>query len=202
MSAATETPTIQCVSIRGEKTYHQHDWTAAMVARLEALWAEGLSTIKIGQLMGLTKNAIIGKSRRLDLPARPAPMVREYKRSEKPPAPPRAPRVTLPPLPSTPPVYRLPTAVNPPSAAALRASAASRASGKPSFLDNITYRPVRREPAEVPYSLFKTCQTVKGSSGFGHDFKVDFCDVKTVPGRSYCADCCKRYYVKVPGRAA
>ncbi len=49
-------------------------WTAARIVKLTELWASGVSTAKIGALMNLGKNAIIGKAHRLDLPGRPSPI--------------------------------------------------------------------------------------------------------------------------------
>lgn len=50
-------------------------WTATEDARLEILWNEGHSTNKIASMMpGRTKNAIVGRSHRLELPARPSPI--------------------------------------------------------------------------------------------------------------------------------
>ena len=45
-------------------------WTAAATKRVERLWASGLSGSQIAKLMGTTKNAIIGKARRMGLPLR------------------------------------------------------------------------------------------------------------------------------------
>src|SRR4028118_921286 len=49
------------------------EWTAKAIDLLRGLWAEGHSTAEIGRRMGVTKNAIVGKAHRLDLPARPRP---------------------------------------------------------------------------------------------------------------------------------
>lgn len=43
-------------------------WHEERVADLTRLWAEGLSCQKIGDLMGFTRNAIVGKVQRLNLP--------------------------------------------------------------------------------------------------------------------------------------
>lgn len=51
------------------------DWDAAQIARLRTFWDEGHSAAEIGRRMGTTKNAIIGKARRLELPSRPSPIV-------------------------------------------------------------------------------------------------------------------------------
>src|SRR5689334_18600069 len=79
------------------------DWNDDNVRRLRTLWAEGLSTAEIGRRMGVSKNAIVGKVHRLDLPARPSPIRAGVDR--KPDRPRRAPRSTLPrlqrPIPST-----------------------------------------------------------------------------------------------------
>jgi GcrA cell cycle regulator len=73
------------------------EWTDAAIERLRELWAEGLPTLAIGRAMGISKNAVVGRARRLRLPPRPSPIKGA---SVRPPKPPRAPRDTLPPLPS------------------------------------------------------------------------------------------------------
>lgn len=52
------------------------DWSAEVIARLRVFWAEGHSTAEIGRRMGLTKNSIVGKAHRLNLPPRPSPIRR------------------------------------------------------------------------------------------------------------------------------
>jgi GcrA cell cycle regulator len=52
------------------------DWNDVATRRLCDLWAEGHSTAEIGRRIGVSKNAIIGKAHRLDLPARPSPVRR------------------------------------------------------------------------------------------------------------------------------
>lgn len=46
------------------------DWTPERIAALIALWNESLSTSEIGNRLGITKNAVIGKVHRLGLPQR------------------------------------------------------------------------------------------------------------------------------------
>lgn len=46
------------------------EWTPQVTAILIALWDEGLTTSKIGERLGITKNAVIGKVHRLGLPKR------------------------------------------------------------------------------------------------------------------------------------
>lgn len=52
------------------------DWTHDVIERLRTLWAEGHATAEIGRRLGVSKNTIIGKARRLDLIARPSPIRR------------------------------------------------------------------------------------------------------------------------------
>src|SRR5215472_2238771 len=75
------------------------EWTEEKIAELRILWAEGLSTAEIGRRINVSKNAVVGKAHRLDLPARPSPIRRDGPRlSSRPPAPRRITGPTLPPL--------------------------------------------------------------------------------------------------------
>lgn len=51
------------------------DWREDDIERLRVLWDEGHSTAEIGRRLGVSKNAVVGKAHRLDLPARPDPIV-------------------------------------------------------------------------------------------------------------------------------
>lgn len=53
------------------------EWTGYAIARLERLWNAGVSTEQIGQDLGCTKNAAIGKARRLGLEPRLSPIIRD-----------------------------------------------------------------------------------------------------------------------------
>jgi GcrA cell cycle regulator len=81
------------------------------------LWADGLSTAKIGDAIGASKNAVVGKAHRLNLPMRKSPINRGGER-----APIRVQRVreaaTLPPLRSL--VAPVPKLVPLPAAPAIR----------------------------------------------------------------------------------
>jgi len=65
------------------------DWTSAQIDYLRQLWGEGHSTAAIGRAMGISKNAVIGKAHRLELPARPSPINLDPNkpREPKPPKP-------------------------------------------------------------------------------------------------------------------
>ena len=53
------------------------EWSDEVICQLRALWAEGHPTAEIGRRLNVTKNAIVGKAHRLDLPARPSPIRRD-----------------------------------------------------------------------------------------------------------------------------
>jgi len=69
-------------------TNSDFEWTDDTIGELRRLWSEGHSTAEIGRRMGITKNAVVGKAHRLDLPARPSPI-----RTGGSPHPPRRPPV-------------------------------------------------------------------------------------------------------------
>ncbi|MBT7292761.1 MAG: GcrA cell cycle regulator, partial [Rhodospirillaceae bacterium] len=51
-------------------------WTPERIAEITRLWGEGLTTAEIGKVVGVSKNAVVGKAHRLGLPARPSPIRR------------------------------------------------------------------------------------------------------------------------------
>lgn len=65
---------IELVIPRRPKEDRDNDWSPGKVAQLRKLWDEGHSTSEIGRRMGLTKNQVIGKARRLDLTERGSPI--------------------------------------------------------------------------------------------------------------------------------
>ncbi len=60
-------------------------WTPERVATVTRLWNEGLTTAEIGRAVGMSKNAVVGKAHRLQLPPRPSPIRRgkSYSRTPK-----------------------------------------------------------------------------------------------------------------------
>lgn len=48
-------------------------WTADKVEQLKQLWAEGKSASEIGRIVGMSRNAVIGKAHRIGVPARRTP---------------------------------------------------------------------------------------------------------------------------------
>jgi GcrA cell cycle regulator len=169
------------------------EWTEDTVIRLRELWDEGHSTAEIGRRLGFSKNAIVGKAHRLDLPARPSPIRRES--SE--PGPlcglSRTDRPTLPPLPSD-------TAIPMPSS---EARPLLPVRSQPVPLRVATPRPVPVAPPRVqavtprPYARIVTCCWPIGEPGT-QSFR--FCDDPSEPGKPYCTEHAKLAYVRVRDR--
>lgn len=174
------------------------EWTEEVIERLRALWAEGHSTAEIGRRLGVSKNAIVGKAHRLDLPARPSPIRRDPAGADNArTAPPR--RVegsTLPPLASSTdvaeaPAAPLPVAAPVPPPAPIVRPAAPAVRPAPVVV-------ARPQPAPVrPYGRVITCCWPIGEPGT-RSFR--FCDDASEPGKPYCAEHAKLAYVKVRDR--
>lgn len=75
-------------------------WTPEILQELRDLWPCGHSTSEIGRRLGFSKNAIIGKARRIGLTSRPSPIIRDPSAPKPKPSVPR-PVFTLPPLASS-----------------------------------------------------------------------------------------------------
>lgn len=175
------------------------DWTSEAIERLRVLWSEGHSTAEIGRRMGVSKNSVVGKAHRLQLPARPSPIRRD-------PAAPRpvaaGRRPTLPPLrvvaaapalaPVAAPVMAAPAAPLPVRAEARRPEPREprltevAAAPKPSHV----LRPFARASAR------SCCWPIgePGTPGFR------FCTAESLNGKPYCAEHAAVAYVRVKDR--
>jgi GcrA cell cycle regulator len=162
------------------------EWAGEIIVRLRALWDEGLSTAEIGRRLGVSKNAVVGKAHRLDLPARPSPIRRDGggPRAARRATPRRVAGPTLPPLSSAAP------AVAAGHVASVMPQIASLAAPKP---------PVARvvPPPPRPYGRIVTCCWPIGEPGT-RSFR--FCDDASEPGKPYCSEHAKLAYVKVRDR--
>ena len=56
-------------------------WTPERIEEVTRLWGEGLTTAEIGKIVGVSKNAVVGKAHRLGLPSRPSPIRRSRSNS-------------------------------------------------------------------------------------------------------------------------
>lgn len=52
-------------------------WTDERVAELSKLWDSGYSASAIGRMLGVSKNAVVGKAHRMRLQSRPSPIRRD-----------------------------------------------------------------------------------------------------------------------------
>ncbi len=154
------------------------DWTAEAIERLRALWAEGHSTAEIGRRMGVSKNAVVGKAHRLQLPARPSPIRRD--------APGRRP--TLPPLR----VAMAPAIAAPVPASAAPAPRRELAAPQP--------RPAMAAPSVVrpfPRGGARSCCWPIGEPGT-EGFR--FCTAEAMSPKPYCPEHAALAYVRVKDR--
>jgi GcrA cell cycle regulator len=163
---------------------HEMEWTEETVAKLRALWDEGLSTAEIGRRLGVSKNAVVGKAHRLDLPPRPSPI----RRGEGGPRAPRPPRrvsgPTLPPLAGVP-RQAAPRPVMPPVA-----SVAPRP-------PQPAPRPVAVPPRPIYVGRITTCCWPIGEPGTP---SFRFCDADALPGKPYCEAHAQVAYVRIRDR--
>jgi GcrA cell cycle regulator len=162
------------------------EWAEETIVRLRALWDEGLSTAEIGRRLGVSKNAVVGKAHRLDLPARPSPIRRDGSGSRvaRRTAPRRVAGPTLPPLSSTAPLVTASVSAGTLSALAQKPQPSAQA-------------PRVSPPAPRPYGRIVTCCWPIGEPGT-RSFR--FCDEASEPGRPYCTDHARLAYVKVRDR--
>ena len=161
------------------------DWTAEAIDQLRAFWAEGHSTAEIGRRMGISKNAVVGKAHRLNLPARPSPIRREAE-GDAAPRPVPQPR-RCPARPRRPPHRRAGGRAAPPAGSPAPVAAPVVAAPPPQAM---VVRPFPRASA-------RSCCWPLGEPGTP-DFR--FCTGKATPGKPYCAEHASVAYVRVRER--
>jgi GcrA cell cycle regulator len=154
------------------------EWNSEAIDTLRSLWAEGHSTAEIGRRMGVSKNAVVGKAHRLDLPARPSPIRREAETAGSRPATPPARRPLAPREPQ--PLRRLEPATPPAPPAP----------------------PVQMAPAPAVVRSFprvstRSCCWPLGEPGTS-EFR--FCGGEAIPGKPYCTSHASVAYVKARDR--
>jgi len=160
------------------------EWNEETIARLRALWAEGLSTAEIGRRMAISKNAVVGKAHRLNLPARPSPIRREgASGAPRPVTPRRVTGPTLPPLSAAPPPAPM-AASHPPTPAPAAVAAPRVVASRPA---STTFRAIRPQACCWPIGE-------PGTKSFR------FCDSEATPGKPYCTEHAALAYVKVRDR--
>ncbi|HWL80257.1 MAG TPA: GcrA family cell cycle regulator [Roseomonas sp.] len=174
------------------------EWTAEAIETLRALWAEGHSTAEIGRRMGISKNAVVGKAHRLNLPARPSPIRREEAGTAVPAAPVSAPE----PVAAAP----SPTPAPAPAAPAPRPSPAPALSTLPPATQPVAARPLPpRRPAPPPTAVVRPFQRSGARSccwpiGEPGTPEFRFCTAEAIPGKPYCPEHASVAYVKARDR--
>ena len=166
------------------------EWSDETIVRLRELWSEGHSTAEIGRRLGVSKNAIVGKAHRLDLPARPSPIRRDPNAAAAPrrTLPRRVEGPTLPPLPSAAPA---PDAASPGPVIRPPVQTVAPPLPRPAPAPRLASAPIR------PYARVITCCWPIGEPGT-RDFR--FCDEASEPGKPYCGEHAKLAYVRVRDR--
>ena len=161
------------------------DWTSALIGKLRSLWDEGLSTAAIGVRMGFSKNAVVGKAHRLNLPARPSPIRSRCDRPKRERVSRTAIRLTTygPPRPPSPaPISRPAPEVAP-------------SFGRPVLPPRERFS-LTGEPSRAPRNGETCCWPIgePGRPGSG------FCGDPAVRGRPYCDEHCGTAYVAKTNR--
>jgi len=158
------------------------EWNEERIAELRRLWSEGFSASQIAdRLGGITRNAVIGKAHRLNLPGRPSPIQRqlgERKARQRPAAArPAAERMVL---------------------AAVAEPRAAHSSGKIARAP----RPFRGGPIDYSAALTLTDRNCHWPIGHPNEPGFHFCGAPSSPGRPYCTAHCQQAYRKVDDAAA
>ena len=152
------------------------EWAEETIGKLRTLWNAGYLTEDIGRLLGCSKNAVVGKAHRIGCTPRPSPIKHRDPLEPRPAewlrrSVTRPVGSTLPPLSTQLPLPE-------------RVARASYAVPRPA-----------PEPVVVP---IPTGRVVECSWPLGEPKTRAFryCDVPSVPGKSFCAEHCARAYQK------
>ncbi len=187
------------------------EWNEELILRLRALWAEGHSTAEIGRRMGVSKNAVVGKAHRLNLPARPSPIRRDGPAggAARPATPRRITGPTLPPLATAAPVLPEPRHEAPKFTAPNRDHAPLPARAAAARPDHATLAPAPAAPSRAAAAAAPvrsvaprvgrqtSCCWPIGEPGT-KSFR--FCDAEAAQGKPYCTEHAQLAYVKVRDR--
>jgi GcrA cell cycle regulator len=146
------------------------DWNDETIGRLRVLWTEGHSTTEIGRRLGVSKNAVVGKSHRLKLEPRPSPIRRDGSG--------RAPRPHRPRCPSL---------------AELQSPLRSTPAWRPTPVQTVPAPPVTTPPICAPLLGKQPCCWPIGEPGT-RSFR--FFNVTNEAGKPYCSEHCKIAYRK------
>jgi len=177
---------LSCSASKGRRPNagHTPEWPPERMTLLMEMWDQGLSAGDIALRMATTRNAIIGKAHRLNLTARPSPIIRT---GARPKGPPRLPRTGL--LRAG--IPTLPTL----SSLARKAPPSAPTRHTPSIVPTRPPPPARTPEQRTPkFSPFKTCQWITSDN---RPWK--FCDNPVDPTHgTYCTEHAKASRGSVP----
>ena len=148
-------------------------WTESTIARLRELWSEGISTNEISRRLGISKNAVVGKAHRLELPGRGSPIkVGGLSRRKTLPVRARSSRTTLP---------------------ALQSLQQSFTTTSPRNHDDLASRRTPRvaTPSAAAPTIFRPWQKSQPCCwpiGEPRSAGFRYCDADSLPGTPYCEE--------------
>jgi GcrA cell cycle regulator len=160
------------------------EWSHETVNCLRGLWDEGHSTAEIGRRLGVSKNSVVGKAHRLDLPGRPSPI--KHNGTDTRAARQRIKRLGVPPLPA---LASLGAPLPPvrPQPIPRRITAIPKTGPQPKPQPEQKSAPAPKAIYRLPpqFGRVATCCWPIGEPG---SRSLRFCDDAATPGRSYCAE--------------
>lgn len=160
-------------------------WTPEKVQELKKMWDSGLSTGEIGRILGVSKNAIVGKVHRLALESRPSPIAGTKTGPEKKKAVKKA-------------ALKKKTTAKKTVAKATAKTTASKAGKKSPDI-----KPETATDKEEQKTVVKglgvaltdlTPTSCRWPEGDPKDPDFSFCGREVVPGKIYCAEHCAVAY--------
>ena len=148
----------------------QSPWNDVIITALIQLWNEGRSGAEIARRLNVSRNSVIGKAHRLDLPGRPSP-IRYIEGERKPRTKASRHKIALEPI-STLPSLRTATAI-------------------PNCTPTQTL-PSQPEQKGGAFKADRCCWPIgdPGASSF------QFCGESALPGKPYCQEHANRAYLK------
>ncbi len=172
-------------------------WTAEKIEQLNKLWSEGMSITEIGKILGMTRNAVVGKAHRLGLAKRPSPIAR---------AP--GPRPAAQPTPVAAQPRPAPAAAAPVMAAGMTTAGMTTAATAPAAPPAVAEAPLPPKPAMPaipqparprPAPAFRATRVANGPAcrwpiGDPKSPDFHFCGSPSIEGKPYCEKHCAMAY--------
>ena len=150
-------------------------WTPDLIKELKRLWNKGLTTVEIGNRIGMSKNAVVGKAHRLGLEGRPSPIKRDKKKEH---------------------VVARPTVKKTPTAAKQKEVQSSILPPEPLFeaepiVETVVHKKGKHKGVQLVDLKPNSCRWPEGDP---KDPDFCFCGQECVPGKIYCEEHCAVAY--------